>query len=315
MRVLVTGASGFVGVATCVFLMQQGIQVRAAVRGDRALPDGIELAYISEVGADTDWRKALSGVDVVVHLAARVNALPGNAADPAVEYDDINVQGTLNLARQAAWAGVRRFIFLSSAKVYGERSLLGHPFKEDSLLEPQDAYGMSKWKAEMGLHDLVGQAGMDIVIIRPPLVYGPGVKANFETMMRWLVRGVPLPLGAVTSNRRSLVALDNLIDLIFTCLEHSRAANQTFVVSDGEDLSTADLLRRMGLALGSPARLFYVPTDLLKFGATLFNKQGVYQRLCSSLQVDIGKTRQILDWHPPLSVDEGLRRAAQGLRR
>ena len=186
------------------------------------------------------------------------------------------------------------------------------PFTADDVPAPEDPYGVSKHEAEELLRKIAIETGMEVVIIRPPLVYGPGVKANFESMMRWLARGVPLPLAAVTQNRRSLVALDNLVDLIVTCLNHPAAANQTFLVSDGEDLSTAQLLKRMGAAMGHPARLFYVPPALLKLGATVLNKPGIYQRLCGSLQLDIAKTRQLLGWTPPVSVDEGLRRAAEG---
>jgi nucleoside-diphosphate-sugar epimerase len=234
------------------------------------------------------------------------------STDPLTEFCKVNVAGTANLARQAAKAGVKRFVFLSSIKVNGEFTEAGQPFTADDVPALEDPYGLSKHEAEQLLRQIAAETGMEVVIIRPPLVYGPGVKANFESMMRWLARGVPLPLAAVTNNRRSLVALDNLVDLIVTCLNHSAAANQTFLVSDGEDLSTAQLLKRMGAALGHPARLFYVPPALLKLGATVLNKPGIYQRLCGSLQLDIAKTRQLLGWSPPVSVDEGLRRAAEG---
>jgi len=207
---------------------------------------------------------------------------------------------------------VRRFVFLSSVKVNGEFTEAGQPFTADDVPAPVDPYGLSKHEAEQLLRQIAAETGMEVVIIRPPLVYGPGVKANFESMMSWLAHGVPLPLAAVTRNRRSLVALDNLVDLIVTCLNHPAAANQTFLVSDGEDLSTAQLLKRMGAAMGQPTRLFYVPPALLKLGATVLNKPGIYQRLCGSLQLDIAKTRQLLGWTPPVSVDEGLRRAAEG---
>ncbi len=262
----------------------------------------------------TDWGLALQGVDAVVHCAARVHVMQDDATDPLQAYREVNVKGTLNLASQAAQAGVQRFVFVSSIKVNGECTEVGMPFTADDVPAPEDPYGVSKHEAEELLRKIAIETGMEVVIIRPPLVYGPGVKANFESMMRWLARGVPLPLAAVTQNRRSLVALDNLVDLIVTCLNHPSAANQTFLVSDGEDLSTAQLLKRMSAAMGKPARLFYVPPGLLKLGATLLNKPGIYQRLCGSLQLDIAKTRQLLDWTPPLSVDEGLRRAAEGFR-
>jgi len=198
--------------------------------------------------------------------------------------------------------------------VNGEFTEAGQPFTADDVPAPEDAYGVSKHEAEQLLRQIAAETGMEVVIIRPPLVYGPGVKANFQSMMRWLARGVPLPLVAVTENRRSLVALGNLVDLIVTCLNHPAAANQTFLVSDGEDLSTAELLKRLGAAMGHPARLFYLPTGLLKLGVAVVRKPGIYQRLCGSLQLDIAKTRQLLGWNPPVSVDDGLRRAAEGFR-
>jgi UDP-glucose 4-epimerase len=232
-------------------------------------------------------------------------------ADPLEEFRRVNVQGTLNLARQAAAAGVRRFVFVSSIKVNGEATQLGRPFTADDAPAPLDSYGVSKMEAEQGLREIALQTGMEVVIIRPSLVYGPSVKANFAAMMRWLKRGVPLPLGAI-HNQRSLVSLDNLVGLIVTCLTHPAAANQTFLVSDGEDASTTELLRRMGQAMGHPARLIPVPTSWLKLAAAMVGKRDVAQRLCGSLQVDISKTRELLGWAPPVSLDEGLRRAAAG---
>lgn len=315
--ILVTGATGFVGNALVRRLAADPActGVVAAVR--RNSESGLEGARQVQVGdllPTTDWGLSLQGVDAVVHCAARVHVMQDDATDPLLAYREVNVKGTLNLASQAAQAGVRRFVFVSSIKVNGELTEVGKPFTADDIPAPEDHYGVSKHEAEELLRQNAAETGMEVVIIRPPLVYGPGVKANFESMMRWLVRGVPLPLAAVTQNCRSLVALDNLVDLIVTCLNHPAAANQTFLVSDGEDLSTAQLLKRMSAAMGKPARLFYVPPGLLKLGATLLNKLGIYQRLCGSLLLDITKTRQMLDWTPPVSVDEGLRRAAEGFR-
>ncbi len=270
--------------------------------------------YIGEVGRSTDWRLAVSGIDWVVHLAARVHVMNDQGSDSLSEFRHVNVEGTANLARQAADAGVKRFIYLSSIKVNGEFTVPDRTFSASDAPAPSGPYGISKHEAENELRQIASKTGMEVVIIRPPLVYGPGVKANFESMMRWLARGIPLPLAGVTENRRSLVALDNLVDLIVTCLHHPAAANQTFLVSDGEDLSTAQLLKRMGAAMGQPARLFCLPPVVLKLGAALLNKPGIYQRLCGSLQLDIAKTRQLLGWTPPVSVDEGLRRAAEGFR-
>lgn len=313
MRVLVTGASGFVGSAVLKHLADQGHEVRGAYRhGVPPSPTGADGILVGDMGDAQDWRAALAGVSAVVHTAARVHILSDKSSDPLHDFRRVNVKGTADLARQAAVTGVRRFVFLSSVKVNGEFTEAGQPFTADDVPAPEDHYGVSKHEAEQVLRQIAAETGMEVVIIRPPLVYGPGVKANFESMMRWLARGVPLPLAAVNENRRSLVALDNLVDLIVTCLNHPAAANQTFLVSDGEDLSTAQLLKRTGTAMGHPARLFYMPPTLLKLGATVLNKPGIYQRLCGSLQLDIAKTRQLLGWTPPVSVDGGLRRAAEG---
>jgi nucleoside-diphosphate-sugar epimerase len=309
MKLLVTGGHGFVGSRVLAALQQAGLTAAGSVR---QAPSGA-TAYLAIgcLNGQTDWSTATKGVDCVVHTAARVHMVKDSAADSLAEFRKVNVQGTLNLARQAATAGVRRLVFISSVKVHGEITALGAPFSADDVLAPLDAYGISKREAEQGLRDMAINTGMEVVIIRPPLVYGPGVKANFQAMMHWLSRGIPLPLGAI-HNQRSLVALDNLVDLIVTCTHHPAAANQSFLVSDGEDLSTTQLLRRMGQAMGRPARLIPVPPALLQAGAALLGKPELAQRLCGSLQVDTTKTRHLLGWKPPMSVDEGLRRAAQG---
>lgn len=315
MNVLVTGANGFVGQQLCMQLAPSHWHVRQAFRRLHAasiLNAAHERIDVGEIGPNTDWQRALSHMECVVHLAARVHVMKEQSADPLTEFRRVNVSGTENLARQAAAAGVRRFIYLSSIKVNGEFTTPDHPFSAEDAPAPTDPYGISKLEAEQALRQVEAATGMEIVIIRPPLVYGPGVKANFESMMRWLERGIPLPLAAVTDNRRSLVSVDNLVDLIVTCLTHPAAAHQTFLVSDGADLSTAELMRRMGTALGKPAHLFYLPPNLLRLGAAMLKKADVYQRLCGSLQLDIGKTEQLLDWKPPLSVDQGLRRTAEG---
>jgi nucleoside-diphosphate-sugar epimerase len=229
-------------------------------------------------------------------------------------YDQVNAQGSFHLARQAAASGAKRFIFLSTVKVNGETTKPGNPFQAGDIPSPGDSYAVSKWEAEKGLRSIAQQTGMEVVIIRPPLVYGPGVKANFASMVNWLQRGVPLPLGAI-HNQRSLVALDNLVDLIITCIHHPAAANQTFMVSDGEDVSTTELLCRMGAALGKPARLLPMPQRVLEWGAALAGKQEMAQRLFSSLQVDMDKTRQLLGWTPPVSLDQGLLQVAQSVQR
>jgi nucleoside-diphosphate-sugar epimerase len=301
---LITGASGFVGQALCRRLPDARAVTR---RGDAA--SGFVVPAIDDA---TDWSGAFDGVQAVIHLAARVHVMDEQAADPLAEFRRVNTAGTLNLARQAAAAGVRRFVFASSVKVNGESTQPGRPFTADDVPAPEDPYGISKAEAEQGLHEVAAQTGMEVAIIRPPLVYGPGVKANFASMMRWLARGVPLPLGAITENRRSLVALDNLVDLLCVCLDHPAAANQTFMAGDGEDLSTTALLTRMGKAMGHPARLLPVPPALLSLGAGMLGRKTFAQRLLGSLQIDIGKTTALLGWTPPVSVDEALRRAAAG---
>lgn len=315
MTVLVTGANGFVGTALCEHLTKSQVPIRAVIRSLEPHPSDTDTYSVGDISSKTDWTHALKDVTKVVHLASRVHIMTDQSANPLAEYRLVNVEGTINLARQAAAAGVKRFVFLSSIKVNGEFTELSRPFTADDAPAPTDAYGISKHEAEMALRQIAMETDMEVVIIRPPLVYGPGVKANFEAKMRWLAHGLPLPLAGLTQNRRSFVALDNLLDLIVTCLNHPNAANQTLLVSDAEDLSTADLLKRTGVALGKPARLFYVPSWLIQLLATLVNKPGIYLRLCGSLQVDMSKTRQLLAWTPPISVDEGLRRAAKGFIR
>lgn len=305
-RVLLTGSTGFVGKAVLQRLLDRGDTVVAALRQASANSGGkVEVFRFTELDEACDWQGGVAGVDTVIHSAARVHVMNDTEADPLAAFRRVNVAGTLNLARQAAAAGVRRFIFISSIKVNGEGTPKGQPYTADDQPAPADPYGVSKREAEDGLRELAAQTGMEVVIIRPVLVYGPGVKANFLAMMRWLDKGVPLPFGAI-DNRRSLVALGNLADLVVTCIDHPNAANQTFLVSDGEDLSTSALLRRMAQALGRPARLLPVPGGLLALAANALGKRALSQRLCGSLQVDIQKTRSLLDWTPPLSVDAAL---------
>lgn len=286
---LITGGSGFVGKALIKRLADQPL--RLATRSDARA-----------------WHQALLGIKTVVHLAARVHVMQDTEADPLAAFRAVNVEGTLNLARHAAAAGVKRFVFVSSAKVNGESTLPGRAFTEADTPNPKDAYGQSKHEAEQGLRQLSVGTGMEVVIIRPPLVYGPGVKANFLALMLAVQRGWPLPLGAV-HNQRSLVALSNLVDFIVTCITHPQAANQTFLVSDGQDLSTTELVRGMAQAAGVPARLLPVPVWALQAGASLLGKGDAVQRLCGNLKVDISKARSLLGWLPPVSVEEELRRA------
>jgi nucleoside-diphosphate-sugar epimerase len=286
--------------------------VVGAVRSSVQISNGGHKAYLcGELSPQNDWSQVLADVTTVVHTAARVHVMRDSSADPLMEYRRSNVEGTVNLARQAAGASVKRFIFISSVKVNGELTSVDAPFLADDIPAPQDPYGISKLEAEQGLQDIAQKTNMEVVVIRPPLVYGPGVKANFLSIMRCLYRGIPLPLGAV-HNLRSFVALDNLVDLLVRCLTHPAAANQTFLVSDGEDLSTSELVVRLGRALGKPARLIPVPEQLLIVAATLLRRREFAQRICGSLRVDMDKTRRLLNWQPPITVDEGLRRAAEG---
>jgi nucleoside-diphosphate-sugar epimerase len=312
--ILVTGGTGFVGAALLRQLLRDGVETATSVRGAvaAAIKD-VQYHQVDGMTSITDWSVALEGVRSVVHCAARVHVMKDGANDPLKAYREVNVEGTLNLARQAAQTGVRRFVFVSSIKVNGESTLTGSAFSADQEPAPLDAYGLSKLEAEKGLWQLAAQTGMEVVIVRPPLVYGPGVKANFASMMRWVSRGVPLPLGRI-NNARSMVSLDNLVDLLVTCLKHPAAAGQTFLVSDGDDVSTTELLRRTARAMGKRALLLPVPAPLLEMVAALLGKQAMAQRLCGSLQVNIDKTRSILGWEPPLTLDQGLKKAFEGLK-
>lgn len=311
MRVLLTGASGFVGRAVQArLLVEPGVQARAAHRQlPPSAPARVEFCPSPSLDAHGDWSQALAGVDAVIHCAARVHVMNEQAADPLAEFRRVNVEGTMRLARQAVEAGVRRLVFVSSIKVNGERTEPGRRFGADDAPLAEDPYGISKREAEDALLALSAETGLEVVIVRPSLVYGPGVKANFLVMMRWLARGVPLPFGAI-HNRRSLVAVDNLADLLVLCLGHPDAAGHRFLASDGDDLSTSELLRRLGCALGRPARLIPVPAAWLEAGAALLGRRDLSQRLCGSLQVDIDKTRERLGWTPPLTVDQALARTA-----
>jgi nucleoside-diphosphate-sugar epimerase len=251
-------------------------------------------------------------------MASTLSSIPQHAytscrkrLDPLIEFRRVNVEGTLHLARQAAAAGVRRFVFISSVKVNGEETAVGCPYRADDIPAPADPYGISKLEAEQGLFKLASEAGMEAVVIHPVLIYAPGVKANFLSMMRWLDKGTPLPLGGMKGNRRSLRALDNLTDLIVTCLRHPAAAGEVFLASDGEDLSSTVLLQRTAGALGKPARLVPVPAALLRLAATALGKKNVAQRLCGSLQVDIAKNRELLGWTPPVNTNTALKKTAE----
>ena len=308
-RILLTGATGFIGQSLAYNLNKKGYSVRAAIRNKCAsTPNFIDRIHIPVISSDTDWKSSLIDVDTVIHLAARVHITSDSSHNPLEEFRSINTYGTLNLAKQAVALGVKRFIYLSSIKVNNtEATFAGERFLSDKAAMSHDPYALSKYEAEQGLLDFANKTQMEVVIIRPPLVYGPGVKANFFNMMKWLYKGVPLPFGAI-HNKRSFVSLDNLVDLICTCIDHPAAANQVFLVSDGEDLSTTGLLKRTSLVL------LPVNQELLEFCLNLIGKKALTERLCGSLQADNDKAKKLLGWEPPLSVDEGLKRAADSFK-
>lgn len=314
MSIVVTGASGFVGAALVKRLAEAGKSVRPIVRSvdDRArrlLP--VAPLAVGDFASVQDWSTVCEDAQVVVHAAARVHVMNEASGDPLKEYRAVNVAATLRLARHAAQSGVRRFVFLSSAKVNGEETLPGQPFSAYDTPQPADPYAVSKMEAEQGLQELAAATRMQVVIVRPPLVYGPGVKANFAAIMKLVKRGLPLPLGGITHNRRSFVALDNLVDFVGTCMDHPAAANQTFMVSDGDDISTAELIRRMAAAMNRPALLLPVPAGWLEFLLGLLGRADIARRLMGSLQVDIAKNQELLGWRPTITMEEGLGRIAR----
>lgn len=302
MDVLLTGSNGFIGSCIDRALANIGLSVLKSSRIPNSKRDSF---FVSEISGDTDWRSALPAIRTVIHTAARAHVAKDETSHPLAEYRKVNVAGTLNLAKQAAEAGVRRFVFISSIGVNGNVSSV--PFTENDEPNPAEPYAQSKWEAEQGLRKIQRETGMELVIIRPPLVYGPNAPGNFGRLVHWVDKSLPLPLGAI-HNKRSLVALDNLTDLIIKCIDHPAAANQVFLAGDGEDVSTTELLQSIGRAMGKPARLMPVPAGLLMFGASLLGKRAVAQRLLGSLQVDISKARDLLGWEPPLSLEEGLQR-------
>ncbi len=305
--ILVTGATGFVGQALCEELSRRRMDYRPVSRNSRP-----GFAVIGTMNSDTDWSAALAGVDTVMHLAARVHVMNESAADPLAAFRAVNVDATVNLARQAAGAGAKRFIFLSSIKVNGEGTAEGKPFKATDVPHPEDAYGRSKLEAEEALLAISAEMGMEVVIIRPPLVYGPGVKANFANLMRWAARPCPWPFGAVR-NRRSLVYVGNLVDFMLLCAKHSSVGNRVFLISDGDDLSIGQLIGRLSIASGRKAIMLPVPPALLEGLAALLGRRAAAQRLLGSLQVDIDETRALTGWSPPYSVEEGLAATVAGV--
>lgn len=310
--ILITGANGFVGSALCHKLLESGFTVREGVRCPERLPSygrssSSEWVVLHDRSTETETRRALHDVQTVVHLAARVHVLSERMSDPISEFRQINRVWTEQLARLAASQGVRRFVYLSSIKVNGEQSV--RPFTERDPPKPQDPYGVSKWEAEQILARISNQTGMETVIVRSPLVYGPGVRGNFLELLKAIRRGIPLPLGLV-QNHRSLIYRGNLVDALMRCVTDRRAAGQTYLVSDGDDLSTPELIRRLGLAMGKSTRLWPVSGRILRFLGRLVNQSGAIERLTGSLQVDISKIRLELQWRPTFSVDFGLAETA-----
>lgn len=307
-RVLVTGATGFVGRELCGVLARAGCTVRAALRTGGNVPSAVaEQVVVGDIGSTTNWTAALDGVDCVLHAAARAHVLEDR--DNAALYDEINAKGTRRLAEAAAAAGVRRFVFLSSIKVNGERTT-SRPFTSLDTPDPHGDYARSKWQAERALSEIARHSQLEPVIVRPPLIYGPGVRANFLRLLQSIRGGWPLPLGRV-DNRRSLVSIWNLCDLLLRALVHPGAAAGVWLVSDGEDLSTPELIRRMARPLCRRARLLPVPVAVLESLGAVAGKRAEVARLCGSLQLDIAATRAHFAWSPPLSVDESIERTVQ----
>jgi len=314
MNILVTGANGFVGESLIKRLSNTGYK---AVAGVRKLPKSqhdCEYRMINSLERDTDLLSVLKDIDVVIHAAARVHVMDDKSADPLTEFRKVNVEGTLNLARQAVEAGVKRFIFISSIKVNGEGTEVGKPYTADSKPNPTDPYGISKYEAEQGLLKLAADTELEVVIIRPTLVYGENVKGNFRSLMKWTYKGLPLPIGGITTNLRSLVSVDNLTDFIVTCIDHKNAKNQVFLISDDDDISTAGLLDKIAKGLGVRNKALPIPTNMINTAASILGKPGIAQRLSGSLQVDIEKSKTLLDWQPKYTTDESIQKTAQHYR-
>ncbi|GIA50577.1 glycosyltransferase [Vibrio cholerae] len=308
--ILLTGTTGFIGANLVKALtLKSDLIIKSVVR--RAANKGDELSFeVGEINASTDYRLALNNTNIVIHCAARAHVMNDNSSNPLNEFRGVNTAGTINLATQAVKAGVKRFIFVSSIKVNGESTLLGKPFKQDDNRNPEDFYGQSKSEAEEQLLKLANETGLEVVIIRPTLVYGPGVKANFASLMGLVAKGIPLPFDCITNNKRSLVSVDNLVDLIITCINHPKAANQVFLVSDDYDVSTSEMVREMAIALGKPSWQLPVPIWCYNLAGKLFNKSDIVDRLVGSLQVDISHTKETLGWTPPQTLQEGFKKTA-----
>ncbi len=310
MKVLVTGATGFVGHFACPRLLRECTEVRGTILTSESpylLSASVTPVVVPPLESGNDWSGALSGIDVVVHLAARVHVMHDRAENPLAQFLKVNAEGTRQLAQHAVKAGVKRLVFISTIKVNGEES--AHPYAEESPVNPTDPYGISKWEAEQALRQIEAETGLEVVIIRPTLVYGPGVKANFLSMMNAVRHGLPLPLASI-ANKRSLLYVGNLVDALATCTTHPGAAGKTFLVSDGEDVSTPELIRRTASALGVTPRLFPTPISLMCLAGKITGKSSVIDRITGSLAVDSTKIRRELGWTPPFTMEAGLRETA-----
>ena len=308
-NILVTGATGFIGKSLLLNLVAKHFSVSALVRhSDADLPQSVTKIGVADITLVSDWRPILKNIEIIVYIAARAHIMNDDSLNPLAEFRKVNTEATLTLARQAAQAGVKRFVFISSIGVNGNNSI--QAYTELAIPNPQEPYAESKYEAEQGLLALAKETGMEVVIIRPPLVYGPGVKANFAAMIKWVNKGIPLPLGAV-NNQRSFVALENLVSFITCCIEHPKAANEIFLISDGADVSTTELLRKVAHACGKKAWLLPVPVSLMTMAAKLIGKKEVANRLFGSLQVDSSKSRDLLAWKPVITMDEQLKKIAE----
>lgn len=311
MNFLITGADGFVGKKLSLVLLRQGHAARSAVRSANSSLENV--AVVGSIDKETDWNSALQGVEVVIHLAARVHVMNDDAGDPLEEFRRVNVAGTERLARSAAQCGVRRLVYVSSVKVNGEATYGDRAFTESGGALPTDPYGISKWEAEQVLRRVAQETGLEVVVVRPPLVYGSEVRGNFAQMLVVLSEGIPLPLASV-HNLRSLIYVGNLIDALIVCATHPKAAGQTYLVSDGDDVSTPRLLELLGEGIGCSARLFAFPPALLKLAGRIIRKSNQIERLLESLRVDSGKIRRELNWTPPFTLQQGLKETAEWYR-
>jgi nucleoside-diphosphate-sugar epimerase len=308
LKILVTGTNGFIGSKLCHVLEENGFSIVAAVRGyiDTEADCATHTVSAGDIGPSTDWSLALNEIDVVIHLAARVHVMKESSKDPLAEYRRVNVEGTRHLSLMAARSGVKRFVYVSTVKVNGENTV-EKSFSESDIPSPQNAYAISKWEAEEALRDIASQTGLEIVIIRPPLVYGPGAKGNMLSLMRYIDRGYPLPFGGI-HNKRSFISLDNLADVLLTSTTNVNCAGQTFLVSDGDDLSTSELIKRIAAAMNRKSHLINIPEKLFSVIGTMMPPlRPILGRLTGSLVIDSTRFRSVAGWHPPQTVNAGIK--------